>query len=100
MASTKSAILYTLIIFYGILGIFMLGYGNLALEADSSYTPEYTAVNKNLTDNAKFDFIPAVTKSYKDMPVFINIVVFLPIFALLLYLIVTTIGGAIFDGGA
>ena len=118
---SKSGVLYTIIIFYAVVGIFMTLLGNIQLQDTLTYdmydtvgdvqesvdTSQLTYWEKIVYRGAKstqegkaFSFLPALTIGFSNVPAFINIVIFTPLFVLALYIIVTTLGGALFDGGS
>jgi len=70
---------------------------NCVVQKTNEYSNNYV---DDLEGGDKFGFIPSMITGFTYTPTWINAIIFTPLIITLLYLIITTIGGAIFDGGS
>lgn len=92
MSLSKSELLFTTMVFYIILSLFV-GFWNTSFS-DNTLTGE----EKTLTDNNKFNFLPSIITGYTELPLWLNIALFVPLTITLLFVVITSL--PTFNGGS
>lgn len=92
----KSEFIYIIIVFYALVFTFFGLFGNLVSVTDGNIDLE----TKSITDNKNLNFFGNMISGISNAPLWLNSIIFAPISITLLFLIITTILGAIIDGGS
>lgn len=93
MGLTKTEWIFSLSIFYIVITLFVGFFGN-------TFNLSFGQENTTLTDNDHLSFIPSIIQTFSTAPLWFNLLFFSPLYITLSWIIITTVLGAIFDGGA
>ena len=60
----------------------------------------YDSDGNIIAQEHKFNFLPNVVQGFSSVPAWLNLILFTPLAIALLFIIITTLGGVLFDGGS
>ncbi len=69
---------------------------NCVVQTTNEVVNNYT---EGFEENERFGFLPSIITGFKHMPDWLTSIIFTPLAIAFLFVIITTLGGAIFDGG-
>jgi hypothetical protein len=98
MGLSKSELLLVISIFYAVLIVFMGFLGSIDNSVSVNYQSE--TEEKEVVTVERFGFLPNVIVGFSSVPIWLNAILFTPLAITLLFIIITTLGGVIFDGGS